>query len=73
MSMLIKILRCGDPLKWYSGIVGEVIPYTGTVPTRTGIEYRCRETAGYINFVSGEDAEIVYQINENNENNCVQH
>ena len=66
MSMLIKILKCGDPQKWYSDIVGEVIPYTGTVSTMTGIEYRCRESAGYTNFVSGEDAVVVHLINENN-------
>lgn len=66
MNKLIKILKCSDPKKWYSGIVGEVIPYTGTLRTMTGIEYRCRETAGYINFVSGEDAVVVHLINENN-------
>ena len=52
---MIKIIQCNDPLRWYADKVGELVPFEGD----TGTEYQSRESAGYINFVQYEDAEIV--------------
>ena len=42
-------------MRWYSDLVGTLVPYLGDV----GSEYKSREPAGYTNFVQYEDAEIV--------------
>ena len=52
----LKIVKCNDPLMWYSDKIGELVPYLGD----TGSEYRSREGAGYVNFVKREDAEVVH-------------
>ena len=57
--MKIRITGCGDPMKWYADKVGQEIEYNGTVigsPACGGMEYRCRDNDGYINFVAGNDA-----------------
>lgn len=50
-----RITKCRDPLMWYAGLVGELVPYCGRWPEA----YKSREPAGYINRVEFEDAEIV--------------
>lgn len=53
----IQIISCSDSSKWYSNLIGEKIAYTGIVPALNGtFEYQCRDTDGYINFVSAADA-----------------
>lgn len=51
----LRIVRCDDPLMWYAGLVGSVVPYCGMWP---GEGYRSRETAGHINIVMFGDAVI---------------
>jgi len=51
----LLILKCNDPHKWYDDKVGQTVPYLATEE----IEYKSIEPAGYVNFVSLEDAEIV--------------
>ena len=51
----IKILKCSDESKWYAGCVGYLLPYAG----EDDGEYASREFAGYLNFVSKGDAELV--------------
>tara|TARA_R110000822_G_scaffold80320_3_gene191448 strand:+ start:10086 stop:10325 length:240 start_codon:yes stop_codon:yes gene_type:complete len=53
--MKIKILRCLDPNKWYSSLVGESVPYHGDTST----EYESREPEGYINFISKLDSILI--------------
>ena len=53
--MKIKILRCLDPNKWYSSLVGESVPYHGD----TNTEYESREPEGYINFISKLDSILI--------------
>ena len=52
---MLKITQCRDPLMWYAGLVGELVPYYGRWPEA----YKSREPAGYINRVEFDDAEIV--------------
>jgi hypothetical protein len=52
-QLLIK--QCPDPMRWYSNLIGQYVPFFGD----TGAEYRSREPAGYTNFVQYEDAEII--------------
>ena len=52
---VLKIVSCRDKLKWYSDMVGYLVPLLAIEE----IEYKSREPAGYINFVSKEDAEII--------------
>ena len=57
--MKIRIIGCGDPLKWYADKIGQDVECSGTVigpGTSGGKEYRCRDEGGYINFVAGNDA-----------------
>lgn len=57
---VVKILSCNDSAKWYADLIGECVPYTGTVHAAFGkYEYRSRQPDGYINFVSCEDAELI--------------
>lgn len=53
-QLLIK--QCPDPMRWYSGMIGQKVPYLGDVGWG---EYKSREPAGYINFVQHKDAEII--------------
>ena len=54
------IHQCPDPMRWYSELVGERVPYLGDV----GTEYKSREPAGYINFVQYDDADIVEAVKD---------
>ena len=50
---VVKIVSCNDSGKWYADLIGECVPYTGTVHATGGkYEYRSRQPDGYINFVS---------------------
>ena len=51
----LKIVSCNDDRKWYSGLIGKVVPLLDIEEK----EYKSREPAGYINFVSKEDAVVV--------------
>ena len=51
----IKILKCNDQNKWYSSLIGELVPYSGD----GGVEYESREPEGYINFVSKGDCILI--------------
>ena len=52
----LLIVRCGDSLRWYAGLVGKQVPYLGDAGCG---EYKSREPGGYVNFVQQADAEIV--------------
>jgi len=54
----LKIVRCQDPLKWYSRFVGKHVPLIAA----EGTEYRSREPAGYTNFVAYNDAVVVEML-----------
>lgn len=47
----LLITDCDDSKKWYSELVGCVVPFAGD----EGNEFRSREPAGYINYVSKTD------------------
>lgn len=53
----LLITGCKDHKRWYAGLIGQVVPYTGTMNNPP--EYRSREPDGRINFVQIEDAQIV--------------
>lgn len=53
----LKIKRCGDSMRWYKDLIGQTVPYLGTM--RNPSEYKSREPSGLINFVQIADAEIV--------------
>jgi len=55
MKKQLLIIQCPDQLRWYSCLIGELVPFFGD----TGIEYRSQQPDGYINFVQYEDAKIV--------------
>lgn len=61
MSKTILITRCTDPMKWYAGLIGQEVPYIRTVTSypKGTFEYQSREPAGYSNFVSMTDGEII--------------
>jgi len=52
---VLLITGCKDPRKWYSHLVGKYVPLHAIETT----EYKSREPAGYINFVSVDDAKVV--------------
>lgn len=49
----VRITSCKDPQRWYAKHVGEV----WTVIGEETIEYRCRASDGYLNFILKEDCE----------------
>lgn len=51
----LKIVKCDDEKKWYSSLVGELVPFAGDI----GVEYESREPEGYINFISKEDCILI--------------
>ena len=51
----LKIIQCPDPMRWYAGLVGELVPFIRDV----GSEHKSREPSGHVNFVQYKDAEIV--------------
>ena len=54
-ELLIK--QCPDKLRWYADLIGQTVPYLGTMDNG---EHKSREPAGYINFVQIEDSKIIY-------------
>jgi len=51
----LLIVSCVDGRKWYSGLVGCVVPYGGD----EGNEYRSREPEGYINYIAKNECVVV--------------
>lgn len=51
----ILIVQCPDQSKWYSSLIGHIVPLGGD----EGNEYRSREPEGYINYVSKKDCVII--------------
>lgn len=51
----LLITSCNDSLKWYSKLVGSIVDLLAVEE----IEYKSLEPAGYVNFISKEDAKIV--------------
>ena len=52
--LLLKIVKCSDPLLWYYDLVGEFVPLI----REEAACYISRERAGYTNIVHKYDAEI---------------
>jgi hypothetical protein len=52
----LKIIQCKDPSRWYSAMVGQIVPLVGC---QMYGEYTSREPNGLLNVVWVEDAEIV--------------
>lgn len=52
----LLITQCTDPMRWYSGLLGQCVPFGGDAGNN---EYRSREPAGFTNFVQHEDAEVI--------------
>jgi len=55
--MNVKVLRinsCKDGMKWYRNMIGSIVPLLDIEQN----EYKSREPAGYINFVSLEDGTV---------------
>lgn len=51
----LRITGCNDRLMWYSGLVGELVPFL----REERDAYLSREPAGYVNIVRKADACIV--------------
>ena len=58
MSKTLKIIKCSDSMRWYAGMVGELVPYLGDFMG----EYKSREDSGCTNFVQYEDAEVIPEL-----------
>lgn len=54
-NVKIKILKCDDPLMWYSDLVGETVDF---VAMKSDC-YTSHEPSGLVNIVHFEDAEII--------------
>jgi hypothetical protein len=52
-ARVLKITRCRDPLRWYSGMIGQTVPDLGDDGDRF---FRSREPSGLVNFVHRDDA-----------------
>lgn len=52
--MLVHIDKCDDPQRWYSNLVGR----WWEVERDEGIEYKCRGSDGYINFILKKDCTL---------------
>ena len=55
-KMIALIRQCQDPLRWYSHLVGR----WWEVEKDEGIEYKCRDEHGYINFILKEDCTVYW-------------
>jgi hypothetical protein len=53
---IVYIKQCPDPLRWYRNLVGR----WWEVESDEGIEYKCREPEGYINFILKEDCDVYW-------------
>lgn len=51
----LRITSCRDPLMWYAGLVGQVVPLV----REEADCYWSREPAGFVNIVRKEDAELI--------------
>lgn len=51
----LRITGCSDRLMWYSGLVGELVPFLREEPD----VYLSREPAGFVNIVRKADACVV--------------
>ena len=51
----LKIVSCDCPRKWYADLIGCYVPFINA----NDKEYGSREPAGYLNFISLSDAEVV--------------
>ena len=51
----LKIIRCSDPLMWYSDKVGETVQLVREYEDC----FMSREPAGYLNIVRLNDAEVI--------------
>lgn len=51
----LKIIKCSDSMMWYRRKIGHIVPLVKIHEDC----YMSRETAGYLNIVKLEDAEIV--------------
>lgn len=51
---VLRVTKCSDGLKWYRNMVGHIVPLLDVEST----EYKSREPAGYVNFVSLEDGTV---------------
>ena len=59
MIKAIRILRCSDGMLWYSGRIGDVVPYLGSDTDAKGPIYWSRDNGGYKNIVFQKDAELI--------------
>ena len=59
--LMLKIIKCNDPMRWYANKIGELVPFLGYA----NLEYKSREDAGYVNFVQHGDAEVVVKEQDN--------
>lgn len=57
---VLKIIKCNDPMLWYSEFVGKFVPYIGMWPEC----FKSREKAGYVNIVNFEDADLIEMNND---------
>ena len=62
MDARLKIISCNDSRKWYSNLVGQEVPLLAIEET----QYKSLQPNGFaeghrfVNYVSKEDAEVVY-------------
>lgn len=54
-TKMLLITGCKDPMRWYSGMVGQMVPFIKDV----GTEYQSREPEGHINFVQKDECMVV--------------
>lgn len=58
MKAMLEIINCNDPLMWYSGMIGQRVPFIRVLVSENC--YMSREPKGYSNIVKMNDARIVY-------------
>ncbi len=54
--MMLKIIKCSDPLFWYCKLVGQILPLVREYDDC----YMSREPDGFANIVRKEDAEVIH-------------
>lgn len=59
--MKLLITQCKDPMRWYAGMVGELVECLGYAGNG---EYKSREPSGCVNFVLVGDCIVVDEVNE---------
>lgn len=63
MRRALRIIRCSDPMMWYSGLVGKLVPLL-RIDADT---YLSVEPDGYTNIVWRQDAEVVLDNEQSDE------